>query len=534
MFQRTYNWEEDQWERLWEDLLEIYVMDEPRNHFIGAIVTQSIPDAPARAAKHMLIDGQQRMTTLLVLLGAIKHRAEIEPEAWPRLADEIQEECLTNKFASHPDERLKFIPTQRDQAPFETAMNGDAPPVTTQIGRAWEYFDKALGKEDAFGNEVDLKRIKSCIVNYLDMVSIVLEQDDSPNRIFESLNNTGMVLRVSDLIRNYLFMNIPDVKQQESAYQSYWYPMQQLFSSSSGDMLSDFFWRYQMMDGSLPRYDDTFDGVRNELKNPTPQQTLEALGEFSKFSRYYAKLAELGPSDSPDTFTQQIHRLNQWEVEVAYPFLMRALDRVTSGDVTQEQLVQVMRMIESFVVRRTVCGVPTNRLRRVFAQMSAHVDFKDFVASSHMFLADNEWPSDDEFRSEFVGFRLYLRSRLERTRLVLRTLEQSFGHNEVPEFTDKITIEHIMPQTLSDDWKRDIGANALAVHVQWLDTIGNLTMSGYNPNLSNLPFSEKKVILADSKFDLSASLQDFDEWNDVTIQQRGTELAERAVSIWAR
>ena len=193
-----------------------------------------------------------------------------------------------------------------------------------------------------------------------------------------------------------------------------------------------------------------------------------------------------------------------------------------------------MQMIESFVVRRTVCGILTNQLRRIFTQMSGQMDTDDIVGFTRTCLSENRWPLDDEFRSKFVNFRLYIPSRLNRTRLVLTTLERSFGHKEVPDMTSDITIEHIMPQTLSSEWKEGLGEGATDIHERWLDTVGNLTLSGYNPNLGNKPFAEKRTLFAKTKFSLSESLQAVDEWNEAAMQRRGSELADRAVRVWGR
>lgn len=345
LFQRTYDWAEKEWERIWEDLLEIYAMDKPRNHFIGSVVTQLIPDAPENVNKYMLIDGQQRMTTLLILLSVIRHLAESDSETWSNLSEEIQDTCLINKFAEQQDEQIKLMPTQRDRESFRTLVKGEIPSDETQIGRAWKYFCKVLQQEDMNKDKIDLKNMKECIVNHLDMVSIHLDQDDSPNRIFESLNNTGRPLSVSDLIRNYLFMNIHDLSEQEHAYNTYWYPMQETLSQDNNDPLSDFFWRYLMMKGSLSRKDETFEDMRQALNKPTlltPQRTMETLQEFHQFSRYYAQLIELDSSYLDNTVLDQIRRLNQWQVDVAYPFFMRALDYVDANAISQDSLVEVM------------------------------------------------------------------------------------------------------------------------------------------------------------------------------------------------
>jgi len=532
LFQRTYTWKDKQWEQLWDDLLDIYSMERPRNHFIGSIVTQPIPDAPERAAKFMLIDGQQRLTTLCMILAIIKQKATEQPGKWSRLSEEIEDMCLVNKHVTSQEEEYKLRPTQGDRESFTAALRGDTPSPSTQLGRAWAYFRQALEEGDADGSDIDLRKLKNCITGYLDLVSIKLEQDDSPNRIFESLNNTGMRLSVTDLIRNYLFMNIRGESAQQEAYETLWRPMEVRLSHEDYDYSSDFFWRYLMMDGKLPRFDETFDGIKEVVGDAGRDQVLGILERFSRFSEYYCRLAQLSPSEPEGPFLSQMDRLNQWEVDVAYPFLMAALEHAHERDISEGQFVDVARMVESFVIRRVVCGVPTNRLRSIFAQMSGKVDFQDFVNTSHQYLLNNEWPADAEFVSAFAHFRLYSPARLGRTRLVLTSLERSFGHKETPEIGPTITIEHIMPQTLSPEWRAMLGDRATEVHSKWLNTVGNLTLSGYNPDLGNKPFPEKKGLLLDSNFALSKGLREYGVWDEVSIEERGKELAIRAAQIW--
>ena len=527
LYQRTYSWEEEQWEQLWDDLLEVYAMSEPRNHFIGSVVTQQTPVSPEGTSKYTLIDGQQRMTTLFMLLSVIRQHADND------LAEQILETSLINKF-SKGKERLKLMPTQRDREAFELVVNGKTPPAGTQIAKARDYFDKALRKGDADGNNIDLSRLHRSTVSHLDMVSIHLEKDDSPNRIFESLNNTGMALSVADLIRNYLLMNIVDLEKQNQAYNEYWYPMQELLAQGPGDALGDFFWRYLMMKGSLTRKDETYDEIRSSLGTTNGEEIARAMKEYLRFSCFYAQVAGIDTSNLTEALTERMRRLNQWEVDVAYPFLMYALDNLATNQISEEQLLSVMSMIESFVVRRTVCGVPTNRLRRIFAQMSGQVHAEDFVANTKVYLSNNQWPADDEFRSAFARFRLYVPSRLNRTRLVLNTLERSFGYKETPELTPDITIEHVMPRTLSQEWESALGADALNTHSRWLDTVGNLTLTGYNASLGNKVFAEKKICLSEANFALTKSIIEMDEWDEDAIRCRGNQMADRALHIWKR
>ena len=529
LYQRTYNWEEKQWEQLWDDLLEVYALSEPRNHFIGSIVTQQIPASPESVSRYTLIDGQQRMTTLLILLSVIQQRAAGN-EAGSDLAEEIRETCLINKFVSG-DGKNKLMPTQGDRDAFATVITGGTPQAGSQIAKARDYFDKLLSAGDDAENEIDLRKLHSRITNNLDMVSIHLEPVDSPNRIFESLNNTGMPLSVADLIRNYLLMNIPDLAQQEKAYFELWYPMEQTL----GSYAADFFWQYLMMDGSRPRKDETYDRVQDGVSPATAEKALGALEDFAKFSDYYIQVAEPNTSDLNAILRERINRLNRWEVTVAYPFLMRAIDNVALGNMGSAELVKVMELIESYVIRRTVCGVPTNQLRRIFASMSAQVEFtSEFYSSSMDHLLNYRWPGDDEFESKFVEFPFYTRARIDRTNMVLWSLERAFGHKELPEPSDNITIEHIMPQSLTQEWRDELGESASEIHGRWLHTIGNLTLSGYNPSLGNKSFVEKKTAFSEANFALSASIKNFESWTETSIKCRGSELAERALKIWER
>ena len=213
--------------------------------------------------------------------------------------------------------------------------------------------------------------------------------------------------------------------------------------------------------------------------------------------------------------------------------LMRSLDWVDGGKVSSRDLANVMKMIESFVVRRAVCNVATNRLRGIFGRMSGQIDPSDFVASSSDYLLANHWPTDEVFKHAFVAFHVYSR-RLARTRLILESLEESFGHKESPEITEDITVEHVMPQTLTTDWAEMLGSHAADVHSQWLHTPGNLTLTGYNPELGNASLYKKKELLGDAKFSLTHAILKCDRWDENAIKIRGEALSERAVQIWSR
>jgi len=525
LFQRTYSWEEEDWQQLWDDLLDIYDLSQPKSHFIGAVVTLPIPDSPERCSKFMLIDGQQRLTTLFVLLAAIRDLAKASGN---QLADEIHEECLINRFAKDPEEFRKMKPTQADLAAFNAIVDGQSSDGSL-IGKARAFFDKALGLGDLEGKPIDLVTMKSCITDYLNLVSIRLDQDDSPHRIFESLNNTGQPLTASDLIRNYIFMSIPDEGEQADCYNRYWYPMQERM----GKELSSFVWRYLMKDGSLLRYDDVYEEMR-EYIDEAGETVVQVLEDLDRHSQYYVKFWRPDANEESLEVRAQLERLNAWEVDVSYPFLLTAMHKRETGMITDKDLLQVLRMIESYIIRRSICGIPTNRLRRVFALMSNQISDARFVESCKEYLIDNEWPTDDKFHGMFQTARIYVRSRLARARLILASLEKSFEHHEPIEMTDRITIEHLMPQTLSEEWRQELGAEFYRVYEDLLHSVGNLTFSGYNQEMGNEPFQYKKQILAQSHFELNRSILSASQWTEQEIRSRAKELADRAVQIWRR
>lgn len=531
LFQRTYNWKEEQWDQLWDDITEVYMMEEPRPHFIGAVVTQPIPDAPEKAAKHLLIDGQQRLTTLCILLTAIREKAVKGQNQI--LADEIYNTCLTNKMYNPTDDELvKLRPTQRDRNVFHVLVSGGHPTNTgnSNIHKAFQYFRKALDDGDPQKSPFDLPKLKDRITYYLDLVSVSLEANDSAHKIFESLNNTGLQLGASDLIRNYIFMHIPMEDEAQATYDRHWMPMQDLLEAR----LDGFFWRYLMMDGSLPRVDETYEEICKRNKDLSPSKATTLLKNLSQHAVYYSRiLADSG--GGVDDFHIQARRLRVWDMNVAYSFIMKSMAWEAEGKITLNQAIDAMRAIESFVIRRAICNVPTNRLRRIFAGMCSSITPDNYIGGVHEHLLRNEWPPDDDFQERFVEYPLYTWSRTTgRVRLVLESLERSFGEKERPVIDENITIEHVMPQTLTAEWEEMLGGQAREIHGKWLHTPGNLTLTAYNPELGNSPFDRKKDILSGSKFALSDAIVSCNTWDEHTIRARGQSLAERAVTIWAR
>ena len=289
------------------------------------------------------------MTTLLLLLSVIRYHASLNPDE-AALASEIADTCLTNLHVADPDERHKVRPTLRDRGTFQQALDGGIPETSSQIGKAWAYFSKMIEARDHAGDPFKLRQLKERATYYLDVVSIKLKTGDSPNRIFESLNNTGVRLDASDLIGTFVFMLISDEEQQSWTYERIWFPMQE----ELGDSIDDFFWRYSMKDGALTRWDDIFDDAKASLEELPEEEIIPALETYAKFSRHYLKLRTPQKWETNQEIADQLNNLNDWEVDVCYPFLLSLFDLRESGDVSTTEVVEVLNMVESFIVRREI------------------------------------------------------------------------------------------------------------------------------------------------------------------------------------
>jgi hypothetical protein len=333
----------------------------------------------------------------------------------------------------------------------------------------------------------DLERLKQIIVSQLILVSIVLDRDDNPHLVFESLNAKGRALSQADLIRNYFFMKI-HVDEQERLYGACWTPMQDRL----GENLTEFIRHFLMKAGAVIKQGEIYFALKERADEKSPQQIVEYLQEITRFAEYYARL--LTPSlEASASVSHQMHRLNRIEVTTAYPFLLNIYDDYTAGKVSEDQFAEILRILENFMVRRFVCGVPTYGLNKVFpalyAQVTAHATVVDGLKEA---LRTKNYPRDAEFRERFISSKLYaLGERIEKTKIILERLEESFEHLE-PVPMASLQIEHVMPQTLTDSWKAPLGDDWETIHDLLLHTVGNLTLTGYNAPLSNDDYSRKR------------------------------------------
>jgi hypothetical protein len=438
------------------------------------------------------------------------------------MAEEIDNTLLKNPYKQGND-LFKLLPTQSDRDTFLKIVRGEPVGNDSQISRCYHFFESELKKP---GIE-NLEKLKQIIVGKLVLVSIVLDSDDNPHLVFESLNAKGRALSQADLIRNYFFMKI-HVDEQEQQYVAHWKPMQDKLDES----LTEFIRHFLMKDGGMVKQSEVYFALKERADGKSQKEIIDYLAEIANYADLYAKL--LHPElETSAILRQQLTMLNRIEVTTAYPFLLSIYREYTTGALSEAEFSEVLRVLENFLVRRFVCGVPTYGLNKMFPTLYAQAkQNSDFIVGLKESLRTKQYPRDTEFRERLITSKLYgPGERIEKTKIVLERLEESFDHQEQVTFDD-LQIEHVMPQTLTDSWKAALGEDWEATHELLLHTLGNLTLTGYNAPLSNDDFSNKKKILAQSHLELNKYFGSVDKWDDQAIRQRAEILAERSLQIW--
>ncbi|WP_432694336.1 DUF262 domain-containing protein [Priestia aryabhattai] len=520
MFQRTYSWTLNECKQLWEDILDIEEYEDSKGHFIGSIVSMPVPSAPHEVQRYLLIDGQQRLTTIVIILAVIRDLARKEDI---RLSDEIHDTLLVNKY-EEGESRLKLLPTQADRRSFEKLLlntienNND-----NLIIQAYNYFKHQISKCD-----IDLRRLKTTLTNRLSLVSIVLASNDNPYLVFESLNAKGRPLTQSDLIRNFFFMRI-NQEQHNFIYNQYWKPMQE----DLGESLTEFIRHFLMKNGKLVRKSDVYVTLKDTAEN---EDALKYIKDIHTYSSYYKTFIK--PELEKDvSLREHMIRLNRIEATTSYPLLLNLYDLHYKNIINSRELNEVLDVLENYLIRRFVCELPTNELNKNFLSVCQKIDgygYKgiEVVKEIKSALQNKGYPKDIEFKYNLVSTKLYgAGERSRKTKLILETIEDSYNHKEKINFNN-LSVEHVMPQTLNDSWKQELGTVWEGIHDQYLHSLGNLTLTAYNAEMSNATFLKKRSRLSNSHLELNKYFTGINEWNEHNIKERANILADKSLKIW--
>ncbi|EIJ41704.1 hypothetical protein BegalDRAFT_0793 [Beggiatoa alba B18LD] len=525
LFQRTYSWDKKEWEDLWEDLSDLFEVDEEgkhKTHFLGAIVTIPANVVPHGITQYLLIDGQQRLTTLFLLLTVIRDKTNDT-----QLTAKIHEQQLVNKFSKNSD-FYRLQPTQQDRIAFQTLIDRET--ITeelenSKIIRCYRFFEKKLATVD------NLEKLSQIISHQLIVVSIVLDPNENPHLVFESLNARGKPLTQADLIRNYFFMRI-DIEKQETIFKQHWQPMQ----DALGEALTEYIRHYLIaIKASNVKKTDVYMALKTWVDDNS-KDIIEGLKEIDCYARYYHKI--LYPQHEPVTkIRQALTRIKRIEVTVAYPFLLNCYHDYAQKKLSEDEFCRVLHLIENIIIRRSVCGIASNSLNKIFpavyrdAYRNSPDDFVKGVADA---LCTKDYPDDGKFKDALITANFYSAAEgRERSKLILESLEASYGHKESVD-SKGLTIEHVMPQTIKGSaWQKELGENWEDTHSLYIHNLGNLTLTAYNGELSNNSFTEKKKLLTDSHLELNRYFANIAKWDEEQIKQRAEMLAERALAIWA-
>lgn len=520
LFQRSYGWDKKQWDVLWDDLVDLIEFDAPRTHFIGSIVTMQTNSVPEGVPKFLLIDGQQRLTTIFLILAVVRDLARQAGNQ--ELAEEIEQTYLVNRFKKDND-YYKLLPTQIDREAFQSIMKKENAGLDVPIFQAYAYFKKKLERSNISG-----ETIKRMITDRLSVVSIVLDRDDNPYLVFESLNAKGAPLTQADLIRNFFFLRIHP-ERQEKMHAEYWEPMERLLD----DRLTDYIRHFLMKSGEFVREDSVYFTLKERLGEG---DAIDHLRKIHQGATRYVRLIRPAEHETEPLLQVALERLNRLNVTVYNPFLLNCYDEYDRGELPLDDFASILKCLETYLIRRFVCDIPTNQLNKILVPMYRQIKEspdEDILEGTKRILSARGFPRDSQFREDFVDSKMYRSGagRIEVARLILETLERSHGHKERVDFQN-MSIEHIMPKTLTSDWRNELGDDADDTHELYLDTIGNLTLTGYNSELSNSPYGKKRGLLLQSHLELNKYFRDVETWGREEIERRAEALAELAVGIW--
>lgn len=535
LFQRTYSWKREHVDRLWTDLVDIARVrrtSPDATHFIGSLVLASTPGVGGIGLNRMLVvDGQQRLTTLSLLLAALRdHLGETDGK---EAREAIDTQYLINKFVN--EQPTKLLPTQDDREVYESIVRslgkvGD----DSRIGKTYHHLKAKVSRLSA-DDSVTAKELENAVLWGLALVAVVAEPGDNAHRIFESLNNTGLPLTQADLLKNYLFMRLGD--RANAVYRSVWHPLEEKLTPGDLELL---FWLDLVQVDEHAKQADTYAGQQKRLdKLTTAQQIEDEVSRISKLGDVLASILE--PSREPDADIRTwLERIKMWGSTTAYPVVMRILARRAAGTATTQQVVGALRTLISYFVRRIVIGRATAGLNKTLLQAVAVVaDAPDIDDALRAYLSKGRkyFATDAQVREAVGTVAFYHHGRKEQQNLILRWLEESYEGKEKADLKG-LTIEHVLPQTLSED-TRDEFAETLAAdadlaveHERLVHTLGNLTLTGYNSEMSNSPFVTKRAQLAKSPLEMNKAIAAHDAWGPDEILRRGRALADRIIALW--
>lgn len=534
VYQRNYDWKMEHCKQLYDDLVKV-IRQNRKSHFFGSIV--SVQSETGTMEEFLIIDGQQRLTTISLLLLAIYHllcSGKMTSQD-RQLTDKILKKYLIDEY--EPEEkRIKLKPIKNDQKAFGILFDKDEERIPdSNLTINYQYFYDRIQRE-----ELSIDELFDAICR-LEIINISLNHEDNPQLIFESLNSTGLDLSEGDKIRNYILMGLPN-DQQTKFYEKYWNRIEDYTDYDVSSFVRDYL---SIKQQSTPNVNSVYPAFKKYVEDAGQADIESLLKDLLEYAKRYAIL--LNGSHSDERLNGCIYRLNRLSTSVTRPFLLEALRLGESGVLTADELVEIFQFTESYLFRRTICDLPTNALNKIFLLLHREIvrmdDSEENYTEKFKFalLSKRErarYPSDDEF-AECMSTRniygmnpknkLYLFERLENAGT--GETKDVWGHLDRGEYT----IEHIMPQHLTAAWVNALGEDHEDIHTNWLHRLANLTLTAYNSRYSNSPFADKRDMahgFKDSGLRVNQWIGQKEQWGLPELEERDQLLRNRITGIW--
>ncbi|WP_041201278.1 DUF262 and DUF1524 domain-containing protein [Helicobacter pylori] len=517
IYQRVYSWEKEQCKQLWDDIIKVGGNDKMDGHFIGFILY--VLDDITHSDNTLLInDGQQRLTTITLLLTALR-------DHWSDKREEIENHYLINSDKDG-DKKFRLILSESDKDTLLSLIDKDRrkpSEPSSKIVENFKLFEEWVSNTD---KETIFKGLEKLMI-----VKIALEKKGKydPQLIFESMNSKGMELTQTDLIRNYIVMETENEKQ-ESFYNKYWRAMEEEFKQNK-EWFDRFVRHYLTIKTKTPNINRVYVALK-DYRQKEGIGIEDLLKDLQKYCGYFCRIVFKKEADKD--LNKALGFLVDLEMDVIYPLLLELYSDYSDGVLSKADFIPIIALIESYIFRRAVCGLGTNSLNKVFPSFTKHIQkdeyFKSLKAHFGYLTEKQRFPNNDEFKDCFITINFY---KFKKREYFFERLE-NFDRKE-PVNTKGLTVEHIMPQTLEEEWERDLGEDFQEIHNKYLHTIGNLTLTGYNSTYSNKSFKEKQGMekgFKDSPLRLNQSLRDLESFGEEEIKKRANDLADLALKIW--
>ncbi|MDX2250504.1 MAG: DUF262 domain-containing protein [Bacteroidia bacterium] len=540
VYQRNYDWTLTQCKQLLHDIIETGRNDKVNAHFIGSIVYVHDDVYTASGLTELtIIDGQQRLTTITLIYIALYRLAKQLNNQM--LVNRIHKTYLINEFAPEA-EKLKLKPTENNKEALRHILNstdGEEFKGYSKIIENFEYFRSAITTE----NFETVQRGLSKLI----FVDIALDrQKDNPQRIFESLNSTGLELSQADLIRNYILMGLSRTNQ-EKIYKSYWEVIEKNAKDETLNKtrVSEFIRDYlTLRNKEIPNKGDVYVTFKATYPTTTVDDLEEVLSKLKSLSKFYNKL--VNPKNEADReIRQQLEYISRLEINVAFPFLMKVYEDYSNSLIDKPTFISILSLVQSFTFRRFILGLPTNALNKIFMTLYDKVEQDNYLHSIQKSLMQRtgvqRFPRNTETINALKEKDVYNIKPKNRTYLLERIENYQNTEPVIIEGNSDITIEHIFPQNPDPKWKIELGTDEYNfIKENYLNTIGNLTLSGNNGKLGNKPFAEKQAMNIDEKEQgykfsrlwLNRDLKEKTKWNKEKIENRANQIGKRFLKIW--